>query len=366
MILVEYRDLNIPNMQKCTKEIGSEFWMPENVSEIHMTRGGKESYSDAFLLSGRTAIDAIIQDILSERLVTNVYMPAWGCDSMIVPFADRGIKVELYDVSLEEDGLHFFINENKACDIFYVNNYFGYHDNVSNEVIEHFKKKGAIILYDRTHSFLMLGDNTEALADYTFTSIRKWMGVVAGAVISKKKGQLIDLLLDECPYLNGKIEAMKEKAAFIGGDPSINKQDFLNKYGEFGHHLVEDYSNYKMDALSLSIYQQSDLQQMRETRRANARVLHEGVNLHFISNLSGNDSPLFVPVFFASKEQRDAVRKALIAESIYCPIHWPKNYLVADSMKVNDILDRELSLICDQRYLERDMQRIVKIINKNI
>ena len=75
-------------------EIGSEFWLEREVQPMKERDG-------VYTLSGRTAIDVILQDILLKRSVKNVYMPAYCCDSMIAPFAARGIEVELYDVGFD-------------------------------------------------------------------------------------------------------------------------------------------------------------------------------------------------------------------------------------------------------------------------
>ena len=64
------------------REIGSEFWMEREPAVLSHDRDG------IYVLSGRTAIDLIIQDIISTKRVINVYMPAWGCDSMLAPFVD--------------------------------------------------------------------------------------------------------------------------------------------------------------------------------------------------------------------------------------------------------------------------------------
>lgn len=344
----------MPNMQR-NKEIGSEFWFDFEPKEI------ASNSQETFVLSGRTAIDIIIKDILNTRKVRNVYLPAFCCDSMIDPFIRNGIDVNLYDI--DYDGkLKYLIDADAETDIFYINNYFGYKNTISNKIIEHFKHKGAIIIYDKTHSLFMTNDATDALADYTFASIRKWVGVVCGAVVCKKEGSF-DVELKDYPYLQCKIDAMQEKTLFIKGE-NVDKQLFLSKYGEFGHHLSEDYQGYRMDSLSVCIWQQYDKVAIRETRRENAAVLHLESKLHFIDILSANSCPIFVPVFFETTEKRNAVRKSLIEEQIYCPIHWPKNKLVTPEMKVNDIFDKELSLICDQRYTECDMERILEVINK--
>ena len=64
--------------------------------------------------------------------------------------------------------------------------------------------------------------------------------------------------------------------------------------------------------------------------------------------------------------------KGLVDEYYICPRCDAPEYfpwiekLVKDDMKVNELFDTELSLICDQRYDESDMQRIIEIINNSI
>ena len=64
---------------------------------------------------------------------------------------------------------------------------------------------------------------------------------------------------------------------------------------------------------------------------------------------------MIVPIML---KNRDVIRKKLIDNKIYCPVHWPK------PMGCNsNIYDMELSLVCDQRYDIDDMKRIVSVIN---
>ena len=339
------------------REIGSEFWFEDDLPQAVSDRDG------VYALSGRTAIDLIIQDILKTRKIRNVYMPAWCCDSMLAPFVAHGIDIKFYDISLAESAdtaeiLCYFCDFRE--NIFYVTNYFGYENSLPVETVKKFKEQGATILYDRTHSFLMEKDPYLDLADYSFASIRKWMGVIGGAVVDGMK----DCQLKPYPYLECKEKAMQMKKAFIEGDMSIDKQTFLNLYSEFGHHLAEDYQNYEMDDLSYAIYKAEDLSAMRSKRRENAKYLHDNLKgVKFIGNLSNNAVPLFVPVFFETTEQRNAVRKKLIEAQIYCPIHWPKPTLIPAYFEANKIYDTELSLICDQRYDLTDMERMVTLIN---
>lgn len=312
-------------------------------------------------------------------------MPAWCCDSMLAPFLAHGIEVNFYDVSLETrmstNNHELSINlsriletletseqvraselENCPKDIFYLTNYFGYENTLPIETVRQFKEQGAIILYDRTHSFLMQDEEYQELADYHFASIRKWMGVVGGAVVY---GLSEVPVLKECPYASIKEQAMREKCHYLQGDNSVVKENYLKTFGEFGHHLTEDYQNYAMDDLSCALYKQEDLKAMAKKRRENAAYLHENLKgVKFIGRLTDKAVPLFVPILFERKEKRDAVRKALIENQIYCPVHWPKPQKIPAEFAVNQIVDTELSLICDQRYGVADMERIVTQISQ--
>lgn len=344
---------NARNMSRKRIEIGSEFWLEELVSQLVADCDG------VYTISGRTAIDLIIQDIAKTRAVRSVYMPAWGCDSMLAPFSHRNIHVDFYDV-LFDGQLKCHTEITESAEILYMTNYFGYENTLDIDVVRQFKDKGAIILYDRTHSFLMENDPYLELADYSFASIRKWMGVIGGAEVKGVK----EYHLKPYPYLDCKEKAMRMKQAYMAGDNTINKQEFLSLYGEFGHHLAEDYCDYAMDDLSYAIFKTTDIEAMKALRRANAQYLYEHLKgVKFMFELTDKAVPLFVPVFFDTAEQRNAVRKKLIEAQIYCPIHWPKPTLIPADFNVNKIYDTELSLICDQRYDLTDMARIVTQIN---
>jgi dTDP-4-amino-4,6-dideoxygalactose transaminase len=336
-------------------ELGSEFWIENKPPKI-MTEREK-----VYCLSGRTAIDLILQDISRKKDVKSVAMPAWCCDSMIAPFLAHGIDVRFYDYDHTDYYLTTDITEN--TDIFYLTNYFGYKNTLNIEIVRKIKESGSIILYDRTHSFLMDDKEYKVLSDYSFASIRKWMGVIDGAVVEGIEPPE----LKDCPYISIKEKAMRDKYRYLMGDSNIKKEEFLAAFGEFGHQLAEDYCNYAMDDLSYTLYKQEDLQKMTQIRRENAAYIHinlEGVQ--FMYEFTDKSVPLFVPVLFESKEQRDYVRKKLIEQQIYCPVHWPQPKQIPTDYKVNDIVSRELSLICDQRYgineIKREIETIMQLI----
>lgn len=344
-----------------SNEIGSEFWIENKPKQILTEREG------VYCLSGRTAIDLILQEVLRKRPVKNVAMPAWCCDSMIAAFLAHGINVRFYDYGYTENtgitDYYLPTDLTDSTDIFYLTNYFGYENTLNIEIVRKIKESGSVILYDRTHSFLIDDENYIELSDYSFASIRKWMGVIGGAVVDG-----IDKTeLKNCSYISVKEKAMKDKYRYLTGDISIKKNEFLAAFGEFGHQLAEDYCNYAMDELSYTLYKQENLQRMKQLRRENAAYIHENLKgVQFMYEFTDKSVPLFVPVLFESKEQRDTVRKELIEQQIYCPVHWPQPKQIPADYKINGIVSRELSLICDQRYgineIKREIETIMQLI----
>ena len=328
-------------------EIGSEYWIDSIPETLRRDREG------VYCLSGRTAIDLILQDILRKRRISSVAMPAWCCDSMIAPFAARGLDVQFYDYGQDE-----FQN---TPDVFYLTNYFGYESALPLKAVNQMKERGCIVLYDRTHSFLMDDGAYRELSDYSFASIRKWMGVVDGAAVEGIGAPD----LKECPFVSVKERAMRDKFLYLTGIAGVQKDDFLLAFNDFNHHLAADYRNYRMDDLSYSLYKQADFQSMKRLRRNNAAYIHEHLQgVRFLYELSESAVPLFVPVLFENEEQRNAVRKGLIDNKIYCPIHWPRPSSIPTDHLVNDIVNRELSLICDQRYGLEEIKREIETINQ--
>lgn len=77
-----------------------------------------------------------------------------------------------------------------------------------------------------------------------------------------------------------------------------------------------------------------------------------------------NDAvPLFVPIIL---QKRDKVRKAMFAEHIFCPVHWPVIEYKEELKTGVYMAEHELSLIVDHRYSSDDMDRILTVIKNNI
>lgn len=323
------------------KEIGSEFWFDGSIIEKKTAL----CHDCAVLLSGRTALDYVCR----ECKIRSISLPSYCCSTMIGPFLQNGVKVQFYDVDINV----ISYSSEKNCDAVLVIDYFGFQDPGMKQIAKQAHENGQIVIYDSTHR-LTGNSDIERYADYSILSYRKWY-YCNYAVVRKQNG-LFQLPLPERTneaYIAVREKAAKQKAEFMLNG-TVEKQAFLDLYAKANSILHMDYKNYA------GIPASEDDDSIVQKRRENAKVLMDGV--YAIKGISlwkpalrDEDTPLFVPILFENAEERARVRSYLIGKNIYCPIHWQLSELhgTADS----DLYQRELSLVCDQRYGKEEMER---------
>ena len=241
--------------------------------------------------------------------------------------------------------------------------YFGLSSEEAHKVIDIVHDKGAVVIEDITHS-LLKNDCSSIKSDYLVASIRKWFAMPTGGWIGKVNGKLCcKPTIDSNHAVEEKIAGMLEKFDYLSGKIS-SKENFLVTQAKFDNDLIHVDQMLKIDDTSLGILKNIRIKDVINRRRLNATVLIKGLSDLVcddfqipIINLD-KDVPLFVPIFLESSF-RNSLRKYLIDKGIYCPVHWPE--VMGAPMGVRE---NELSLLCDQRYSEGDMQAIVTLIHE--
>lgn len=361
---------NNMDIKNKVKEIGSEFY---NCTLIPQ-KGKNGIYSKVnweFYLSGRTALYEIIKDVKSKRNVTNVYLPNYVCESMIKPFEDSGIKVGFYDIKVTSKGFEYCLEPNKQIDIILIMNYFGLfnnkYDNDLKKIINNYSN--SIIIEDITHNLLSLNDYNAV--DYMYGSIRKWDGFYSGGIAYSKEEKTIcsQTLIDATKFYATRKNGMDKKKQYIEQDKYIDKR-FLKDFERAEELLELDYKHVQMDSLSREMFCNWDENLVRRKRRENYNKLLKGCDVYesigaypICIELDNEDVPLFMPLIFENEAQRNKVRKVLIDNKVYCPVHWP----IYESIKSIDCISKyELSIPCDQRYDEKNMEYIINVLRDKV
>ena len=324
------------------REIGSEFWDVPTINQ--QNRLFPESTQ--WYLSGRSALQAIIKDLGPARSVS---LPSWCCDSMIKPFIEAGLEVHFYPVTF--DGC-FVQNIKLDTEVLFLMDYFGY----ASPIPEVSNYKG-IVIRDVTHSIF---SSTHYDADYYFGSLRKWCGVWSGGYAWTRDGHMLEKgEPDKGEYIKLRSRAMEEKLDYIEG--RCAEKRYLEIY-DAAEECLETAGVAPADERDVELARRLDVEKIKKQRRANAEVLRTSFPEWLIfTKLSEADTPMFVPVHVPDGK-RDALRRHLINNEIYCPVHWPINEYHKLTEAERFIYENELSLVCDQRYTEEDMNRMVETI----
>lgn len=333
------------------KEIGSEFWSVP----VCKTKNNIFCNNVKWFISGTSALEYILENIKKSKKIFTVAIPSWCCNCMIIPFLKNGLKVIFYPVYInEEKDLICDYSKIQNCDISLVISYFGY------TTQKNIGSPTGIIIRDTTHSIFSKQYND---ADYYFGSLRKWAGFWTGGYAYTKNEWETKVFIKSLDnkYINLRQKAMEDKIKYLSGIENSKKYlDLFNKAEEY-----LDLCNIVSGCLrDRELAEKMDIQFIKNQRRKNANViLNKLRDIAIFSELKSEDCPLFVPIILP-KEKRELLKKYLIEHEVYCPVHWKETELHNLNPETRKLYEEELSIICDQRYNEEDMEKIVKLIEE--
>lgn len=355
-------------------EIGSEFWAErhrktksfEETEDFEKTESFEETKPDVGcrrFLCGRTALDHIIKDAKEATGFESVVLPSYCCHTMIEPFIRNKIKVRFYSVTAGEMGIEYCLPEPEQEEALYLMPYFGF-GKVS-DYDQDLVQKWKFSILDETHSCFSQEeiDYESFQILYAYASYRKWTNIRGYAAAGRIGGEFQIPYQEKhhSRYLSLREEACRKKQIYLETGRG-KKQEFLELYQKSEHLLETEYEGYTAYEEGVWDYEALDQETVRKKRRENGEYLLEslrevrGIQMLYPSLEKG--CPLFVPIL-VEKGRRNALQKYLIKKEIYCPVHWPVSSchrLEREAEK--ELYERELSLVCDQRYGIEEMEQI--------
>lgn len=327
--------------------IGGEF----SIHEETLNSKNKNTKYDFAFSSGRCALFAILNEL--EHLIGKrggILLPNFLCDSITNTVCDAGWTYSFYSV---KENLHIdfaSLRNIKNYDAIVLINYFGMTklDDDINQIKELALK--LIVIEDDVQAYYEINNS---IADYSFTSLRKWFPCPDGAEVVTTKRLNGNIELHDNNWAQYKLAGniLKNYCDYIDADIAL---ELLNK----GEELLDNMYLSPCSEVTKSIFTSLDLTDIADKRKKNSKILHEELlNLKIPHLFSEVSVPLFVPIFV---DNRDELRRAFFAEQIFVPKHWPR---ISDELNgTNPLYDTELSLICDQRYSEEDMMKQINVL----
>lgn len=356
------------------KEIGSNFWLePKQLEEQEKVdlnlRYVSEEEDAVYTSSGRGAISLILSSI--EPKNKYALLPIYTCESVIMPFVKKGYDINFFDIEpdLTINKVKFleFVKKNNPG-IILLHGYFGF-DSLHGIRPEYRKLRdqGIIIIEDITHSVISKYDMVGA--DYYLASLRKWLALPDGGVaISIKQKLFSENFSIHKNLMEQNIKAIKMKYKYTKDpDPKL-KAEYRKIFYSMEDLLDKDCSIYSMSNISENILKNTDFNEIRKKRRNNFKYLLNLISeFTFISpvfkTLPKNVTPLYLPVYISGI--RGKLQKHMAKNEIYMPVHWPMPKIWQKTLTKNAeyIYENILSIPCDQRYSNKDMDRIAKTLS---
>jgi hypothetical protein len=350
------------------REFGSEFPLL-GLSDNYFDTLCSKFHDYDFLRSGRDALKVVSRNIFTENKC--ILLPAYCCESMIMPFIKNGWQVHFYklnaDLTINNENMISLIRDLLPKAVL-VMNFFGLsHTRESVDLIKR-EFETIVVIEDFTHCLFDFNCIYNSNVDYYIASIRKWIGITDGAIILSKT-----VLRDKPSYKTDKfVENRKEaqtlkKQYLINGDAFI-KENYRQKLHDAENYLSEYNFISKISPDSFTLLNMINVADIQYARQQNAVHL-----FNLISNIPEISFPLNINMLFKNTpfslpilvEQRDEIQKAFSLRGLYAPLLWVINDEARQIFcTTTELMERKmLSLPIDQRYVYEDMEEISSIIH---
>ncbi|PMB51371.1 hypothetical protein CEN39_15610 [Fischerella thermalis CCMEE 5201] len=227
-----------------------------------------------------------------------------------------------------------------------------------------FQHDDIILIEDHTHDpFSSWAQQSKA--HYAIASLRKTLPVPNGGLIwSPQNMKLPKASFSESPSSSKKLTAMLLKQAYLSG-ASIPK-DMYRRLEIESEEELDCETNYAASTFTSNILDYLNIAEFRRCREKNVKHF---LNWSLIENhrywkplftsWSDGSVPFNSIIVCQSMEIRDSLRKYLISQNIFAPIHWqqtPENS--SNDPLAIDLSKRILTVPTDQRYSLDDIARI--------
>lgn len=290
--------------------------------------------------TGRNALEFILCSIGQVR---RIYLPYYTCEVVLEPLMKLSIPWSFYAIDLNLEMTDQ--TELGEDEYLIVNNYFGLKDAYIRTL--------ASIYGDR-----LIIDCAQALfaeplpGVKSFYSCRKFVGVADGGVayVGTSVGS-VDFPEDNTSDHDSHLYTRKEFGAEAGF------KEFQNNERKLDNQPIRS-----MSVKTKGILGHIDYEMVVNRRRANWQYLHSRLQEKNHLSLPSLDSFACPMVYPYMVEDGERLRRRLIEGKVFVAKYWPN--VMDDGIHKTEFLmsNQIVSIPCDQRYQEEDLERIVELL----
>jgi len=302
------------------------------------------------LATARSAIALLARNLRPKT----VWLPSYLCGVVMEAFPSSLLNVRFYPIDqklgiAEED----WLSDIQTNDLVLFIDYFGFQQWA--DWGAEARGRGAWVVQDAAQA--LLSEHLNKPSHYVVFSPRKFVGVPEGGILLALNGSELPKVNLTYPPAQWWMEATRA---------SILRADFDRHGGEQKWFEIFQKTEangplkpFRMSDLSLMILKNAvNWQRVSKQRRDNYKFLASGLGeIALFPELPSGIVPLGFPIRL---KERDRIRETLFTKKIYPQVHWSIAGFVPDAFVASHRLANEImTLPCDQRYDESDMERIV-------
>ena len=308
---------------------------------LELQRNKSFLHNDGILLNtGRNALEYILRALGDVQLI---YIPYYTCNVILEPLSKLGISYCFYHINICLE-ISSEINLKEGEYLLYTN-YFGIKDRYVKDISLVY---GNRLIVDNAQAFY-----TEPVDGVsTIYSPRKFVGIPDGGIA----------------YCSEKYKIVEYDESYERCSHLLKRYDLGASGGYEDLHMnsakLHDLPVRKMSRLTEAMMHSIDFGAIMQCRWQNFMFLHEALvdsNILTIPPVESFACPMVYPYY----TQDTSLRVKLIEQKIFIAQYWP-NVLewCNDADEEFDLCTHIIPISVDQRYCEKDMERIIKIVKE--
>lgn len=320
--------------------------------------------ADLLLDVGRSAIAAAILLSIKSKMIKEVWLPYYSCETMIRPFVHANLKVKFYGLGEWLDEPVGLPDTLSNC-IFLYSHYFGRRNTAVEMYLQNCKTESSIVIEDAVQSCMNI--NHGKTGDFVIHSLRKFLPVPDGSILSTSGEYKADFdILESNEEFISKTIIAKLKRFYNG---SGNAEHLLLKNS--AEELLNEPAIRRMSNFTIMMLPKFNLDLIQNHRLRNYRFLMDAFNNGILSQeyvkpffacWNSRDIPLTFPLV-TTVQNRNLILEKLKANEIFCPVHWslcnPNKTILEGEFELSK---RIFSIPIDQRVDLAGLSKVIDIL----
>ncbi len=347
-------------------EHGSEFhWLSFQANYQQVCHPWKSDAS--FFGSGRDALRSLLLFGQQGRGWKRIWIPSYFCYDVVEAISSTNIEICIYPDSMAEEKSCLPLGEIASKDVILLVNFFGMRNK---PIFPSDLPREIEVIEDHTHDPWSVWAQTSQ-AEFCFASLRKTIPVPDGGVLWSPKKLAIPLQPSITKNIQeasaAKLSSMLLKSLYLKGC-DIEKECF-RKQAIKGENQISSGEISGMTEASKIMIDCFPLLRWRKKRQQNFRFLVKkikDISWCCVPKLTNNSNcPFSVVLLVDTAKRRENLLLALVKRNIYPAVLWSLEKSVTKFTIPNKHLElsrKMLSLHCDMRYNNIDMQRVAEAI----